>query len=276
MQIAKFLKIILCLILFPLILVNPLNGQVCKTNNTSFLPGEELTFVISYNWLIVWTDIAEIKLKVEIAKYKSISAYHVLGYGKTYRSWDWFFKVRDFYEGYIDTISMKPLYFKRDIQEGNYKQFTTYDYDFIGNSVFSQNKVNDNPLQLDTVAVSDCTFDLISAVYYSRNLEPEHLKIGDTIRMTIILDQDLYNIYFVYSAIENLKIKHIGTIECNKFIISLVKGADFMEGSHMTLWTSNDKNNIPVYAESPIIIGSVKALLINIKGNRYPLKLLDK
>jgi len=253
-----------------------LPGQICRTTNTTFNSGEELTYVVSYNWFIVWADVGEIKLEVNNAEYSDKSAYHITGSGKTYKSWDWFFKVRDQYESFMEMQTMKPVYFKRDIQEGNYKQLTTYNFSYLENKVYSENKVNDKPLKLETVKISNCTFDIFSAIYYSRNLDFNRIRFGDTIPMTIILDQELYNIFFVYSAIENLKIKCLGIVQCNKFIISLVKGADFSEGSSMTLWSTNDRNRLPVYVETPIIVGKVKVVVADIKGNRYPFNTVKK
>jgi hypothetical protein len=265
-----------CLILFSFFLNDLVFAQICRTTNITFNPDEELTYIVSYNWFIVWADVGEINIGIKNAEFNHKSVYHISGYGKTYKSWDWFFKVRDEYESYLDVQTVKPVYFKRDIQEGGYKQYTTYDFNYLYNKVYSQNKTNNNPVKADTVSITNCTFDIISAVYYSRNLDFNRIKLGDTIPMTIILDQELYNIFFIYSAIENLKIQCLGTIECNKFIISLVKGADFSEGSSMTLWSTNDRNRLPVYVETPIIVGKVKVVIADVKRNKYPFNTVKK
>ena len=64
----------------------------------------------------------------------------------------------------------------------------------------------------------------------------------------------------------------MGEIDCMKFSAMLIQGSVFKGGEKMFLWVTNDKNRIPVYIESPIIVGSVRATLIDIKGNRYPLE----
>ena len=43
------------------------------------------------------------------------------------------------------------------------------------------------------------------------------------------------------------------------------------EGDTLTVWATNDENRIPVYAETPIIVGSVKMRLSYIRNNRYPI-----
>ncbi len=44
--------------------------------------------------------------------------YHVVGDGKTNPNYDFLFKVRDKYESFIDTATMEPLKFLRNINEG--------------------------------------------------------------------------------------------------------------------------------------------------------------
>lgn len=36
----------------------------------------------------------------------------------------------------------------------------------------------------------------------------------------------------------------------------------------MTVWVSDDKNKIPIYIETPIVVGSVKVKLMSYKGLR--------
>lgn len=117
--------------------------------------------------------------------------------------------------------------------------------------------------------ITACSFDIISAVYYSRNLDFENMQIGEQIQMDIFLDQEIYPINFTYLGIETIKVKGIGHFECVKFSVMLIGGETFEEGDRMNVWATNDENRIPVYAESPIIVGSVKMRLRSVKKNRY-------
>jgi len=51
----------------------------------------------------------------------------------------------------------------------------------------------------------------------------------------------------------------------------LVDGTIFKGGEGMTVWVTDDKNKIPVMVEAQILVGSVKAILTNATGLRYPL-----
>jgi len=264
-------KIIFCHQLFLFFSIyNLINAQNCTSINSTFKSGEELTYVISYNWFIVWTEVGEVKMTIENSDYKGIPTYKLSGFGNTYSSWDWFFKVRDKYQCQIEKQTMKPLFFRRDIQEGTYNHYETYDFDFKNNSTISIHKVNQNPEGIDTIKINGCVFDVLSAFLFARNIEFNKYKPGDIVPISVILDQKIYNIYFKYLGIEKLKVKYAGEFECIKFSLLLIEGELFKEGDNMTVWVSNDKNHLPVYIESPIIIGSVKARIANIKGNRYP------
>jgi hypothetical protein len=125
-------------------------------------------------------------------------------------------------------------------------------------------------MKKDTLPITSCTFDMVSLLYYVRNLDYSHCRVNDTIPVTILLDNELYNIYFRYLGTEKKKIKHFGEIDCMKFSAMLIQGTVFKGGEKMFLWVTNDKNRIPVYVESPIIVGSVRGTLVGLKGNRYP------
>lgn len=273
---SNLLNLITCGLILIIISFGNLSAQECKTSNSSFNAGEQLTYIVSYNWLFVWTEVGEIKMKIIDTSYKAKPAYYISGTGNTFKTWDWFFKVRDRYESYLDTQSIKPLYFKRDIQEGRYKQWTVYNFDFDQNKVYASNKVNENPMKSESVGITNCTFDVCSAIYYYRNLNFNKFKNNDTISLTVILDQELYNIKIIYIGNERIRIKDLGFIECQKYYITLVEGTVFKGNEHMTLWATNDKNHIPVLVESPIIVGSVKVIVAGIEKNRYPLVFSDK
>lgn len=244
--------------------------QTCNITNYSFKAGEEITYIISYNWFIIWTEVGEVSLTIKNDSFKGIPTYRVAGEGYTYPGWDWFFKVRDIYISQIDQSTMKPLYFNREIHEGTYSQIEFFEYNHELGKAFVSHKTKEYPWKYDTIPISSCVFDVITAFIYARNLDYSNIKKDQLFPLTILLDQELYRISFKYIGIENVIIKDMGTYECLKFSLQLIKGVVFEEGSTMFLWVTNDNNHLPVYIESPIVVGAVKARISNIKNNRYP------
>jgi hypothetical protein len=243
----------------------------CNIQRFSFQPGEEARYRISYSWLFLWTDVGEVWFSAKESRVKDIPCLHLLAVGATYKSWDWFFKVRDRYESWVYPESLKPIAFKRDVYEGGYTIKHHYLFNHTKGIAYTQTQSNDNPVLQDTVPIPGCTFDLVSILYYVRNLDLTGCRINDTIPITLLIDNEIYTIYFRYLGTEKKKIRKLGEIDCMKFSAMLIQGSVFNKGEKMVIWVTHDKNRLPVYIESPILVGSVRGTLIDIKGNRYPL-----
>jgi hypothetical protein len=235
--------------------------NTCHIDEVCFNPEESLTYVVSYNWFVVFMDVGEVNFKVASTKMNNVPLWHLRGFGYTYKNWDLFFKVRDRYESWVRPNSIKPVFYKRDVYEGGFKIDINYRFKRKQNIAYSYSKANDNPAKIDTVAITDCTYDIVSIIYYLRNVDLTGIKFNDTIPLTILLDREIHNLYVRYQGIENKKIKGVGNFECMKFSASVVKGTVFSGGETLKIWVSNDKNRIPVYAESPIVVGNVKVKL---------------
>ncbi len=242
----------------------------CKFSNSTFLPGEELTYILSYNWFVVFSEVGMVKFSIKEDQIFDQPAYHFIGEGRTFNWWDKFFRVRDRYESWVREDDLRPLLFQRNTREGNWRQHETYTFE--GDSlIYRKSKVKDDPVKYDTLKSNSCTWDIMSSFLYTRNFDFSGYKVNDKIPVSVALDDEIYDLYFRYLGIEDYKIKGIGTFECLKFAVLLVEGTMFHEGENMVLWVTNDKNQIPVYVESPILIGNVKARLVSIKGTRHPL-----
>ncbi len=248
-----------------------ISAQECTGTNSTFKSGEEITYVASYNLFVVWTEVAEATLTIRDTMYNDIPAYQFTGVGNTYKKWDWVFKVRDKFETLIDKKTLRPLISSRHVREGNYKQNELYVYDYQDSVAYAENKTNENPTTNDTIKFPSCTFDIMSALLFARNIDFSKHQVGDEIPMTILLDKELYPITIKYLGIEEKKVKRIGKFECIKFAVMLIAGETFKEGDTMMVWATNDKNKIVVYAESPIIIGEVIVRLAHVKNNKYPI-----
>lgn len=242
----------------------------CKILNTTFNPGEKLSYIISYNWFVVFSEVGIVDFTITEGKKDGIDSYHFHAAGQTFNWWDKIFKVRDTYETWVRKDNLRPISFERNTKEGDYTQHEAYIYQ--GDSiVFRKSHTYDNPYSYDTIPTNTCSFDVMSAILFTRNFDYSKFKIGDETPLTVVLDEKAYEVYYQYLGIEEKKVKDVGTFECLKFTLQLVEGTVFREGEDMLLWVTNDKNHIPVYLESPIIIGSVKGRITEIKGNRYPL-----
>jgi len=243
----------------------------CSIYNRAFVPGESATYVVSYNVFIFWTEVGEVSFKVKDSEILGKPCYHLLGTGMSYPSWDWFFKVRDIYQSWVHPVTLKPYAYKRDVYEGGYEIDIKYIFNHNKQVAYTSSKKTNKPFRRDTIPITSCTYDLMSVVYYARNLDYDNYQPGDTIPITILLDNELTNIYYRYMGKEEIRVRGFGKFNCIKFSVYLVEGTIFEGGEDMEVWITDDQNHIPLKINSPILVGSVKARIIHMDGIRHEL-----
>ncbi|MCS6916939.1 MAG: DUF3108 domain-containing protein [Chitinophagales bacterium] len=234
----------------------------CRQVNTAFSDGEQVVYRVAYHWNALWLNAGEVSFTVRSTVYGARNAYHIVGYGATYKSYDWFYKVRDTYETYVDQETLLPLKFIRNVYEGG---FTLYE-----NVSFNHEEGKAISLKREQ-RIPQCTHDVLSAIYFSRNIDFSRYKVNDTIPLKLFLDDSLYHVYIRYLGKEVLKTRK-GTFNCIKFRPLLIEGTMFKGGERMVVWATDDENKLPVLIESPIVVGSIRAELYRWQGLRHPLR----
>jgi hypothetical protein len=240
--------------------------EFCGVRNSAFSVNESLTFKVYYTLAGVYIAAGEAVFTTTIEQLNGRPVYHITGAGQSNSFVDNFFKVRDKYETYIDTATMQPLKFIRNINEGGYKKYENVSF----------NKTTNAAVTTDGVfKVPACVQDVLSAIYYARNIDFRKMKANDTIPFSMFLDNQIYSLYVRYLGKETIKTKY-GKFRTIKFKPLLIKGTIFEGGEKMTVWVSDDQNHIPVHVESPISVGSVKVDMMDFRNRRSPLSsLLD-
>lgn len=255
-------------ILIPLILLftgaQPPSDDFCAIRNTTFKNGESVSFVVYYSTLGAYIGAGDAVFKTSIESFAGRPVYHVVGEGKTYSFFDHFFRVRDRYESYFDTATLLPYKFIRNIDEGGYKKYNNVSFNHRTNTATSTNGV---------FRITDCIQDVVSAIYYARNINFNRYKPGDKIPFDIFLDDEVYHLYIRYLGKEKIKTRY-GKFRAIKFKPLLLKGTIFEGGENMVAWLSDDPNRLLLRAESPIIVGSVKIDMMGYRNLRYPLSSL--
>ena len=178
--------------------------------------------------------------------------------------------MRDHYQCYLDKETLRPLWFHRENYEGGFEVDNKYFYNYQENQVYTYTQNTDQPFIKDTVQIDPCTFDLLSIIYYARNLDFTGLKTGDSIPVTTIIDNEIYHLYIRYLGKETITSRSGEKYRCIKFSALLVEGTIFKEGEDLFAWVSDDKNRIPILVDAKILVGSVKAYLAKTKGLRNP------
>jgi hypothetical protein len=214
--------------------------------NQSFKAGEILEYRVHYGF--VDAGIARLEVKPQTKKINGKDVLHIVGTGESVGAFDWFYKVRDRYESFIDPEKMQPLVFVRRVNEGGFIINHDYVFHHNKNQVFNGKKMDDVPTNVQ---------DVVSAFYYSRTMDLSKMKVNDIITIYSYLDHEVYPLKIKYKGIENVKIKS-GTYECMRFVPVVQKGRVFKTEDDLSIWVTNDKARIPVLAKANIIVGSVK------------------
>ena len=243
----------------------------CHVKNTSFIHDEQITYVVSYTWLFVWTDVGEAHFAVTRDTMFDRETLHLRTTGNSYPFYDWFFRVRDVYESWVDPTTLQPLYFNRDINEGGYTKENQYTFDWDKNEVNARIRRRGGQNRFYTIQVKPCIYDVVTAIYVARNLKFESIKVGQSFPVDVILDREIYNVKYTFLARENKKVKGAGPFKTLKFRVELVAGDVFKEGQFLYVWVTDDPNRIPVYVESPIRVGTVRARIASWQGLKHQL-----
>jgi len=240
------------------------NTDGCNFTNTAFKSDEVVGMKVFYSTLGMYIGAGEATFTTSLERYNGKPVYHFIGEGKTYPAFDNFFKVRDRYESYVDTSNLLPYKFVRNIDEGGYKKYNNVTFNQTSNTAVSTNGV---------FKVSDCIQDVVSMVYYARNINFDKYKVNDKILFDMFLDDEVFHMYIRYMGKEKIKTR-FGKFNAIKIKPLLIKGTIFEGGEKMTAWLSDDPNHLLLRAESPIAVGSIKVDMMSYKNLRHPLSSL--
>lgn len=240
--------------------------SACTSENNTFEDGEEITYKLFYNWNFVWLSAGEVTFRVRDIG----NQYHLSAIGRTYKSYEWFYKVRDYYDTYVDKETLLPAVSIRNIHEGGYRLYDKVTFDRNRKVAVGLRGKTREEAQVTEYDIDHCIHDMLSIVYYARNIEFNELDPGSEFPIQVFLDKETYPLKVKYLGEEdNKKIKGQGRFDTHVFSPQVIKGEVFKEDDQMKVWVTADQNRIPLQIESPVSVGSVKAILKNYKGLKY-------
>jgi hypothetical protein len=241
-----------------------------KSNN-AFSEGEVLNYSVYYNWRFIWLNAGWVEFKVKPHNYLNKPVYHFDSYGSSRVSYDWIFKVRDHFQAYVDKETFSPVWFHRKNYEGGYEVDNKYFFDWDKKWAITFTENSKRPFKQDTVELKECTYDVLTLIYYCRNLNFNELKPKDTIPIVSIIDNEIFDLYIRYLGREKITDRNKQEYNTIKFSALLVEGTIFTGGEDLIVWVTDDENRVPILVEAKILVGSVKAYLEQAKGLKNPM-----
>jgi hypothetical protein len=236
--------------------------------NKAFKEGEKLKFVGAYYMSSLWTNLAEITMEVTKVTSGEKTVLRATGSAQTYTNWDSYFKIRDVYQSWIEPENCKPLIFKRDMDEGGYSKDEKYVFKRNSGVVNSEVKKKDGTIRKNAIPITPVTYDMVSALYYVRNLDFDKMPIDKVIPITVIIDEFLETVVVKYKGTETIPVGKYGNKKCYKLAVNIQNPKIVKYKETNNLWLTADANRVPVLIKAEIPVGSIQMQITEMNGLR--------
>lgn len=242
-----------------------------EITNKAFRVGEKLSFIVRYGFIKAGEASMEVK---EIVPHRDRHAYRIISTARSTGAFDFFFKVRDKVESYIDTRGLFSWKFNKQLREGSYKFDLRVDYhQSFGIADVDMIRYHDNePLTVKEqkkfkIAIPPYVLDILASFYYVRS---QQLRVGMPLYIT---NHDNKKIYDLKVLIQR---REIVDVEAGKFRTIMVQPklqgeGIFKQKGELWVWLTDDQYKIPVQMKSAVFIGSITTELTKIEGVGQPL-----
>jgi hypothetical protein len=233
----------------------PANIDLPDKTNEAFKEGEVLSYRLHYG--IIDAGVAIIEVMPQIQDFGGHKVYHIVGNGYSKGTFNWFFKVKDRYETYIDKDALVPWYFMRRCDEGGY----IINQDYLFNHYTKKVDIGGGQ-QFD---VPNGIQDMLSSFYYARNIDFKDAKEGSIYEIPSFVDKQNWTLKIKYVGKETIN-TDVGKFRCLKFRPIIQTGRIFKKEEDLNVWITDDKNHIPIRAQAKILVGSIKMDLTSYKN----------
>jgi hypothetical protein len=227
--------------------------------NNAFKEGEILTYRLHYG--IMDAGIATLEVKPSVLEVSGRKVYHIVGNGYSKGTFDWFYRVRDRYETFLDKDAMVPWMFVRRVDEGGFK----FNQDYKFNHYTKKVDVGGG----EKYDVPEGIQDMLSAFYAARNLDFSTAKEGEVFTVNSFVDKELWPLKIRYVGKEVIE-TDIGKYSCLVFRPIVQQGRIFKSEEDMKVWITDDKNHIPLRAQAKILVGSIKMDILSAQNLANP------
>jgi hypothetical protein len=216
-----------------------------------FRTGERLTYAISYLNVRAGTAVLEVQNASPVdgrATLKLVST------AKSSSVLSKIYPVDNFVESLIDAETLSPYHMVFHRREGRKKNDFDLTFRHLDGTVLS---VKDGVGE--TLAIPPLTHDLISCLYYVRNLTS--MEPGSSLVLNLHHDKKNYRVEVRMEGVERVH-GAWGDVEAIRVLVVMPFQGLFLNEGNIRVWLSNDDRRLPIVMKAKVIIGSVVAKLI--------------
>lgn len=240
-----------------------------KLRNLAFDTGEKLTFRLHYGFLNAGE--ATFEVNKSIYKIKNKPCYKVEITGRSKGAVEAMYPVRDTWRSYIDTSSLQPVKFFRDIKEGGYRLIeTTFYHPEKKNLAVHWRKSNNGKSKVENYKVPSSVHDIVSSYYYLRNVDFSKMKKGTVFGVNTFLEDELYDFKVKYVGKGKVKTK-LGKMNAIKLQPVMPNNELFEGDDSIEIWLSDDGNKIPLKIKAKMFVGAVEVDIKTASGLKHRL-----
>jgi hypothetical protein len=234
--------------------------------------GEQLTYRAKFGWFTVGS--ATTTIDKSLYRINQQPCYRVEGAGET-ASWvSVVAPVKDTFGAYIDTTRFSTQVAYRKLEEGDYRfdEVATFDHQRKKVDVKVRDKETGQygePKQFD---IPENAKDIIGGFMALRQLDFSKLRKNDTITLAGFFEDKSYFLKIMYKGHDVVQTK-VGRIACYKLVPVMPDNKLFDGENSITVWISQDGNQIPVKMQAKMFVGHTGLELEGFRGLRHQLKI---
>ncbi|MBU1368378.1 MAG: DUF3108 domain-containing protein [Bacteroidetes bacterium] len=232
--------------------------------NNAFHDKEFTRYSVYYSSMLTGNVVAgeaTIEVKSHKKRFFDREVWHIVGEGKSKGAFNWFYKVRDRFESFVDKEALVPYLFIRRTREGDFVQ---------DDDVYFYHEERKAVSRTATKAVPENIQDFVSALFFMRTLSLNDFDADSAYYLDFFLDDSVYVSKIKYQGTEYIKTS-LGTFRCLKIAPMMATGEVFADAYPVMVWVTDDENHLPILAEAKIIVGSIKMELIEYKNILNPI-----
>jgi hypothetical protein len=260
-----------------MLLCLPISGYaqyLCSVSTDLLVPGEHLEYQLYYNVGFVWIPAGACEFRVRSATYNKKPTYQLSAQGRSQKSFDAFYRVRDTLISYVDTEALNPYRAYKYTHEDNWNGIDDFTFRKVNGDwhITTRLKRKHGWKPAEESVSTRCGFDIVTSIYRLRCfVSPDMYTKGKRLDIPVRLDDGEYVVHLTYLGKERVKLYGDGYYNAHAFTLSMIEGNIFKRGDVLKMWISDDKNRIPLLIESPIRVGYVKALFRSGENTKYPI-----
>jgi hypothetical protein len=227
-----------------------LNTAAGEAAGTPFGPGESLRFSIEYGLIkagTAWLEVAPMET------WHGRTCYHLVSRAESNDFMSGIYKVRDRIDSLIDAEGLYSYRYRKRIREGTYKKDYDVAYDpALGKARYANGRMYDT---------APWPKDGLAAFYFVRHVP---LEVGKDVVIPHHSDESSNDIIVKVYRKERIEVP-AGTFDCIVIEPVMAAGSIFKNSGRLTIWVTDDARRIPVLMKSKIPVGSIDAVLQEIK-----------